>query len=109
MLDILAQFDALGLGTLAGSLLFLAGLIWVLVDNRSFEEVSRRHQDAVAPKARPAITATVTMPADAMAVEAPVDAPKGPERDDPAGPGRGAPTRPERGAPGRPVRTRRAA
>lgn len=108
MLDILAQFDALGLGTMAGSLLLLAGFIWVLVDNRSFEEVSRRHREAVAPKAAAAPTAMTGVPADATAAATPDDA-RAPERDDPAGPGRGAPTRPERGAPRRPIRTRRAA
>lgn len=108
MLNILAQFDALGLGTMAGSLLLLAGFIWVLVDHRSFEEVSRRHREAVAPKAAPASTTTMPMPADTTATPEPEDA-RGPERVDPAGPGRDAPTRPERGAPRRPIRTRRAA
>ncbi len=50
MLDILSQFDALGLGAIVGSLLFLAGLIWVLVDNRSFVEVDRRRGVVVEPR-----------------------------------------------------------
>jgi hypothetical protein len=33
----LAQFDVLGWAVLLGSILFLAGLVWLLVDNRSFE------------------------------------------------------------------------
>lgn len=43
MPDIFAGFDILGLGTLLGSILFLGALVWLLVDNRSFDEVNRRH------------------------------------------------------------------
>ncbi len=46
MMEIFAGFDILGLGTLLGSVLFLGGLLWVLLDNRSFEEVNRRHAAA---------------------------------------------------------------
>lgn len=42
MLEFLSGFDALGLGTLVGSLLFLGALIWVLVENRTFDQLNQR-------------------------------------------------------------------
>ena len=39
MMSFIAGIDALGLGTLIGSLLFLGGLLWVILDNRSFEDL----------------------------------------------------------------------
>lgn len=51
MMEIFAGFDILGLGTLLGSVLFLAGLLRVLLDNRSFDEVNRRHAAAAEPEA----------------------------------------------------------
>lgn len=70
MLDIFAGFDILGLGTLLGSLLFLAGLIWVLVDDRSFDEVNRRHA-ARAEAARAEREVRAPAPRDTIAVVAP--------------------------------------
>lgn len=70
MLDIFAGFDILGLGTLLGSLLFLAGLIWVLVDDRSFDEVNRRHA-ARAEAARAEVEVRAPAPREAAAVVAP--------------------------------------
>jgi hypothetical protein len=42
-MNIIAQFDALGWAVLLGSILFLAGLLRLLVDNRSFEVFSTPH------------------------------------------------------------------
>lgn len=52
MFDIIAQFDILGLGTLIGAILFLAALIWVIVDDRSFENLEDRHAREVRPNRR---------------------------------------------------------
>ncbi len=40
---IMAQFDVLGWAVLLGSILFVAGLVWLLVDNRSFEALNTHH------------------------------------------------------------------
>lgn len=45
MFDIFAGFDILGVGTLVGAILFFSGLIRVLMDNRSFEQVNRKHAE----------------------------------------------------------------
>lgn len=39
MMSFISGIDALGLGALIGSLLFLGGLLWVIFDNRSFEHL----------------------------------------------------------------------
>lgn len=41
--NMMAQFDVLGWAVLLGSILFLAGLVWLLVDNRSFEAFNTPH------------------------------------------------------------------
>jgi hypothetical protein len=41
--SILAHFDLLGWAVLLGSLLYLAGLVWLLVENRSFEALNTSH------------------------------------------------------------------
>lgn len=89
MPDIFAGFDILGVGTLLGSLLFLGGLVWLLVDNRSFDEVNRRHA-AKAERERPIPAppaATDDMAATAMAAAA--EGPAQSQRTDRAGSGRG--------------------
>lgn len=53
MFDMVAGFDILGVGTLVGAILFLGGLIRVLLDNRSFEQVNRRHAETEVAKRAP--------------------------------------------------------
>lgn len=84
MFDIVASFDILGLATLLGALLFLGGLILVLVENRSFEELERRHMAGVEPSSPARGDAAPPSVADA---------------EDPTHPRKGAPIRPHR--PGR--------
>ena len=48
-----AGFDVLGVGTLVGMLLFLGALIWVLVDNRSFDDLQPRSEQRGAPDGDP--------------------------------------------------------
>lgn len=84
MFDIVTSFDILGLATLLGALLFLGGLILVLVENRSFEELERRHMAGVEPSS----------PAGADAAPSSVAG-----TEDPTHPRKGAPIRPRR--PGR--------
>lgn len=90
MLDILAQFDILGLGTLVGSVLFLAGLLWVLVDNRSFERLDQGHRAPEELEIRPRSAAVALTPRPDLSAA--------PDAPDPHG-----------GSPGRPARPRRAA
>lgn len=104
MLDILAQIDILGLSTLLGSLLFLGGLLWLLLDNRSFEELNRRHAAGAEPPDR-ASARDRAPSADRPADPAPTDADHSSRPSPPSRPPR--PSRPSR--PSGPSRPRRAA
>ena len=53
MLDTIAGFDALGIGAIVGSLLFLGVLLRVLLDNRSFDDLERRRSAASEPDSSP--------------------------------------------------------
>lgn len=44
MFDFLAGFDLLGVGAALAGLLLLGWLIWMIVDNRSFDELNERHR-----------------------------------------------------------------
>lgn len=93
------NFDALGLGALIGSLLFLAALLWVIIDNRSFEDLNRSTTSERPPA--PAIQD----PGFALGVEPSAASERPGEDPDPRLPTRpGGPS-----APRRPSHSRRAA
>ena len=93
MLDILAQFDPLGLGALVGSILFLAALIWVLLDNRSFEDLNQKTLGEPAVRAGRAEASSAELDAPAGTVAAATSGETAPPS---TGPGR--PSRPRRAA-----------
>lgn len=88
MFDIVVGLDVLGLGFLLGALLFLAGLVKVLLENRSFEDLNRAYLSAAEP---PSPVSTRTAPPAQVSASAE-------NSPDPDG-----------GSPVRPPRTRRAA
>jgi len=58
LMETFAGFDALALGVVVGSAALLASLIWVLVDNRQFEDFGPAPQDHETDDARPAADET---------------------------------------------------